>query len=483
LRYLALLCLAVTLIAGAAASAAKLTVDAGTLQVFDVPTSKVTVGKIDLPEECGGMAFAHEDIVFGTDGDDVIYVTAPSLIVGGEGNDSIYGSGGADCIFGSEGNDRIFGRGGDDVLLGGSGKDRLYGDKDAAVRVLGGSGDDFCVSGRASKLEECDKDAPEKLASKGHHSVPTVDLTWQPVADAVGYRVYRSTKDDEDSFKLLGETKNPYYSDVGVAEDTRLYYRVTATFERDLESEKSKATSVSVPSPPTPTETATGTPPALGISPETAPASPTMTPTLEPARTPEPTPTPKPVDCSALKLKAELPVSTAGGIKYEYGLSAGPNCRGVTSLTIPVCFDPDSVLDTEEPVNWTFEPQSTKPYKLVWENTKSGPEGAFELKFSFEVAGGAALVEVTPEVLLNGDTDATKLAKLLAPDCLRPTPTATSTPTETPTPEPTPTETPTPEPTPTETPTAEPTPTDTPTPEPTPTETPTPEPTPTDTPT
>jgi hypothetical protein len=195
----------------------------------------------------------------------------------------------------------------------------------------------------------------------------------------------------------------------------------------------------------------------------------------------------KPFDCSALNLRAEPAVSELDGMTYEYVLSAGPNCRGVSSLTMQVCFDPYSVLHTEEPLDWTFKPQSTKPYKLVWKNAKSGPQGAFELKFSFEVEAGVDLVEVTPEVLLSGDTVAMKLAKLPAPDCPQPTPTATPpptwtpAPTETPTPEPTPAETPTPEPTPADTPTPEPTATETPTPEPTATDTPTPEPTPTDT--
>lgn len=91
------------------------------------------------------LARAGDDLVFGTQGDDVIS--------GGAGNDVLFGGDGADLVasmtgngelYGGEGNDRLFagigsslldGGSGDDILVGGTGRDRL----------LGGAGSDIIL--------------------------------------------------------------------------------------------------------------------------------------------------------------------------------------------------------------------------------------------------------------------------------------------------------------------------------------------------
>ncbi|UWQ18596.1 calcium-binding protein [Jannaschia sp. M317] len=62
-----------------------------------------------------------------TEGQDVLFMTAPDAIDAGEGNDTITGSNGTDRIFGNGGDDLIGGAGGDDLLRGDAGNDTIYG--------------------------------------------------------------------------------------------------------------------------------------------------------------------------------------------------------------------------------------------------------------------------------------------------------------------------------------------------------------------
>ena len=77
----------------------------------------------------------HGDILAGDSRDNVI--------MGGKGNDKIYGGphGGNDELHGDAGDDHIFGGRGDDELHGGAGNDMLFGGKGADI-FMGGFGDD-----------------------------------------------------------------------------------------------------------------------------------------------------------------------------------------------------------------------------------------------------------------------------------------------------------------------------------------------------
>jgi len=81
----------------------------------------------------GGSAMAKPTrgvIVQGTEGDDV-------LLLGTEGNDSIYGYGGNDRLEGGGGNDTLYAHGGNDTIFGGDGLDT----------IAGGEGDDIIDAG------------------------------------------------------------------------------------------------------------------------------------------------------------------------------------------------------------------------------------------------------------------------------------------------------------------------------------------------
>src|SRR5262249_5233859 len=75
-------------------------------------------------------------MAFGQVGDDEITVDGrinlPTILDGGDGNDSLVGGGGHDILLGGDGDDRLFGPAGRDILVGGRGMDHLFG---------GGAGD------------------------------------------------------------------------------------------------------------------------------------------------------------------------------------------------------------------------------------------------------------------------------------------------------------------------------------------------------
>ena len=97
--------------------------------------------------------------VFAGEGNDYVKfyssVSHDALIVGGPGNDRLYGRNGNDQLDGGDGNDRLYGSNGDDVLLGGSGNDRLYGSRgndeldgqDGNDSLYGSSGNDTLRGG------------------------------------------------------------------------------------------------------------------------------------------------------------------------------------------------------------------------------------------------------------------------------------------------------------------------------------------------
>jgi len=82
------------------------------------------------------------DKLSGGDGDDSIHGDrADDTLGGGAGNDKLFGDAGADVIKGDDGNDSIIGDGGDDNLKGGAGNDTINGgEKDDSVE--GGAGND-----------------------------------------------------------------------------------------------------------------------------------------------------------------------------------------------------------------------------------------------------------------------------------------------------------------------------------------------------
>lgn len=65
-----------------------------------------------------------------------VHLSRPAILIGGAGNDALFGGDGGDSLAGGDGSDVVFGGAGNDTLNGGRGRDRLY----------GGSGDDTLLA-------------------------------------------------------------------------------------------------------------------------------------------------------------------------------------------------------------------------------------------------------------------------------------------------------------------------------------------------
>ncbi len=74
------------------------------------------------------------------------FVTEPTILLGGAGNDTITGGLGNDVIAGGPGNDVLIGRAGNDILIGGNGNDVLNGGTGNDV-LSGGNGADYLFGG------------------------------------------------------------------------------------------------------------------------------------------------------------------------------------------------------------------------------------------------------------------------------------------------------------------------------------------------
>ena len=91
-------------------------------------------GRVPIPVDCESNTY--DNIVIGTNGDDVLVATQRrNLMYGLDGDDELRGSQQDDCLVGQAGGDHLFGEQGKDVLVGGPGADVLD----------GGNGKDVCV--------------------------------------------------------------------------------------------------------------------------------------------------------------------------------------------------------------------------------------------------------------------------------------------------------------------------------------------------
>lgn len=105
----------------------------------------------------GGRAgSARDDILFGTEGADLIRgAGGEDVLGGGAGVDQLFGDGdddqlsggqGSDVLHGGDGDDELIGDQGADTLMGGPGNDRLRGNVGDDV-LIGGPGDDVLIGG------------------------------------------------------------------------------------------------------------------------------------------------------------------------------------------------------------------------------------------------------------------------------------------------------------------------------------------------
>lgn len=88
-----------------------------------------------------------DDTVLGSDGDNRIYgLGGADVLWGGKGNDTLYGGAGQDRLWGEEGDDTLYAGPGGGGLNGGAGNDRLYGSADNDG-IYGDEGNDLLSSG------------------------------------------------------------------------------------------------------------------------------------------------------------------------------------------------------------------------------------------------------------------------------------------------------------------------------------------------
>ena len=105
------------------------------------------------------------DILYGRGGNDKLYGGAgKDKLYGESGKDKLYGDGGGDCLIGGDGNDELYGGAGKDELYGESGNDKLYGG-DGNDKLHGGAGNDI-LSGGAGKdifIYKCGNDSGKDI--------------------------------------------------------------------------------------------------------------------------------------------------------------------------------------------------------------------------------------------------------------------------------------------------------------------------------
>jgi VCBS repeat-containing protein len=115
----------------------------------DITLSAGNYGTVASPFDAGGGNDLVRNLtgtgraVIGGNGNDALY--------GNTGNDTYSGGDGFDYLSGAGGNDSLFGNDGDDVLLGGAGNDTLSGGNDEDT-LIGGDGNDSLSGGNGNDL-------------------------------------------------------------------------------------------------------------------------------------------------------------------------------------------------------------------------------------------------------------------------------------------------------------------------------------------
>ena len=118
--------------------------DSSTNPAIQVTRTVLVSIECEEPESHYNIIYGTEgdDVMDGTDGDDLIFgLGGNDTINGNEGNDCIYGGNGSDDISGGTGNDHIYGGKGNDIVAGWFGNDYVYGNKGNDY-VYGGWGND-----------------------------------------------------------------------------------------------------------------------------------------------------------------------------------------------------------------------------------------------------------------------------------------------------------------------------------------------------
>jgi Ca2+-binding RTX toxin-like protein len=97
-------------------------------------------------------------IAYGNAGDDTIQVagsvTLPTLLFGGDGNDTVKGGKGNNILIGGAGNDTLTGGSSRDILIGGTGADTLTGNGDDDILIAGTTDYDANAAALSALMKE-----------------------------------------------------------------------------------------------------------------------------------------------------------------------------------------------------------------------------------------------------------------------------------------------------------------------------------------
>ena len=167
-----------------------------TLIVSRDAAGSIVVNNGAVPVTGGAPTIANTTLIqiFGFDGNDVLTVDdsngpmPPAHLVGGEGDDTLTGSGSNDTLEGGAGNDTLIGRGGNDALNGGPGNDTLIGGQ-GTDQLLGGDGDDQIIWNPGDGSDVVEGGAGnDTLVFNGANISETIDLS----ANGPRFRFFRN---------------------------------------------------------------------------------------------------------------------------------------------------------------------------------------------------------------------------------------------------------------------------------------------------
>ncbi|MCZ8182170.1 MAG: hypothetical protein O9322_04300 [Beijerinckiaceae bacterium] len=91
-------------------------------------------------------------------------------VIGGDGDDSLWGDDRGNTIEGAAGNDYIVGFGGDDVIVGGDGDDRLFG-MEGTDRIYGGAGNDLLAGYKGDDMLDGGDGDDRLVVQFGHNTL------------------------------------------------------------------------------------------------------------------------------------------------------------------------------------------------------------------------------------------------------------------------------------------------------------------------
>lgn len=119
-------------------------------------------------DEFAGSSAHGDDLMFGFSGNDSMYGgPGEDVLYGGLHDDLLVGDGGNDYLSGSSGDDDMYGGTGNDTMHGGSGEDLMYG-SDGADTMNGGYSDDQMYGGRHDDVINGDQGHDEMYGEDGH---------------------------------------------------------------------------------------------------------------------------------------------------------------------------------------------------------------------------------------------------------------------------------------------------------------------------